>query len=232
MPAKNGSRTQARAMYRILTKTYPEIRCELDFQSPLQLIIATVLSAQCTDKRVNSLTPALFKKYKNVRAFAEADLLDIEKLVFQAGFYKVKARHIKGLATKILTDFGGEVPRSLEELITLPGVGRKTANVVLGHAFDTPGITVDTHFGRLARRFGWTTEIDPVKVERIVGELIPRQEWTNLSQRMIWHGRRICHSRKPACGVCPMAKICPSVGIGEMNIEKAKLLVKTDKDFR
>lgn len=232
MPANKESRTQARAMYRILTKTYPEIRCELDFQSPLQLIIATVLSAQCTDKRVNSLTPALFKKYKNARAFAEADLLDIEKLVFQAGFYKVKARHIKGLATKILSDFGGEVPRSLEELITLPGVGRKTANVVLGHAFDTPGITVDTHFGRLSRRFGWTTEIDPVKVERIVGELIPREEWTNLSQRMIWHGRRICHARKPACGVCPMAKMCPSVGIGEMNIEKAKLLVKTDKDFR
>jgi endonuclease-3 len=232
MPATNGSRTQARAMYRILTKTYPEIRCELDFQSPLQLIIATVLSAQCTDKRVNSLTPALFKKYKNAKAFAEADLPDIEKLVFQAGFYKVKARHIKGLATKILTDFGGEVPRSLEELITLPGVGRKTANVVLGHAFDTPGITVDTHFGRLSRRFGWTTEVDPVKVERIVGELIPRAEWTNLSQRMIWHGRRICHSRKPACGVCPLAKMCPSVGIGEMNVEKAKLLVKTDKDFR
>jgi endonuclease-3 len=232
MPAKNGSRTQARAMYRILTKTYPDIHCELDFQSPLQLIIATVLSAQCTDKRVNSLTPALFKKYKNARAFAEADLLDIEKLIFQAGFYKVKARHIKGLATKILTDFGGEVPRSLEELITLPGVGRKTANVVLGHAFDTPGITVDTHFGRLSRRFGWTTEVDPVKVERIVGELIPRAEWTNLSQRMIWHGRRICHSRKPACGVCPLAKMCPSVGIGEMNIEKAELLVKTDKDFR
>ena len=231
MPADKESLTQARAMYRILTKTYPEIRCELDFQNPLQLIIATVLSAQCTDKRVNSLNPALFKKYKNVKAFAEADLLDIEKLVFQAGFYKVKARHIKGLATKILTEFGGEVPRSLEELITLPGVGRKTANVVLGHAFDTPGITVDTHFGRLARRFGWTAEKDPVKVERIVGELIPRAEWTNLSQRMIWHGRRICHSRKPACGVCPMAKICPSVGIGEMNIEKAKLLVKTDKDF-
>ena len=232
MPAKNGSRTQARAIYRILTKTYPDIHCELDFQNPLQLIIATVLSAQCTDKRVNSLTPALFKKYKSARAFAEADLLDIEKLIFQAGFYKVKARHIKGLATKILTDFGGNVPRSLEELITLPGVGRKTANVVLGHAFDTPGITVDTHFGRLSRRFGWTTEMDPVKVERTVGELIPQEEWTNLSQRMIWHGRRICHSRKPACGVCPLEKICPSVGIGEMDIEKAKLLVKTDKDFR
>jgi endonuclease-3 len=232
MSAIKESRTKARAIYRILTTTYPETRCELDFQSPLQLIIATVLSAQCTDKRVNSLTPALFKKYKNVKAFAKADLQDIETLIFPAGFYKVKARHIKGLATKILTDFGGEVPSSLEELITLPGVGRKTANVVLGHAFGIPGITVDTHFGRLSRRFGWTTEKDPVKVEAIVGELIPREEWTNLSQRMIWHGRRICHSRKPACGVCPIARICPSVGIGEMNIEKAKLLVKTDKDFR
>ena len=222
----------ARAVYRILSKTYPDIRCELDFQNPLQLIVATVLSAQCTDKRVNTVTPALFKKYKNVRALAKADLHDLEALIFQTGFYRAKARHIKGLATKILIDFEGEVPDTLEELITLPGVGRKTANVVLGHAFDIPGITVDTHFGRLSRRFGWTSEKDPVKVERIVGELIPQAEWTNLSQRMIWHGRRICHSRKPACGVCPVAKICPSVGIGEMNVEKARLLVKTDKDFR
>ena len=231
MPVDKETRSQARAIYRILTKTYPDIRCELDYQNPLQLIIATVLSAQCTDKRVNAVTPALFKKYEDVKAFAKADLREIEALVFQTGFYRAKARHIKGLATKILTDFGGEVPETLEELITLPGVGRKTANVVLGHAFDIPGITVDTHFGRLSRRFGWTTEKDPVKVERIVGELIPRAEWTNLSQRMIWHGRRICHSRKPACGICPVAKICPSVGIGEMNIEKAKLLLKTDKDF-
>ncbi len=232
MSADKENRNQARAMYRILTKTYPDIRCELDFQNPLQLIIATVLSAQCTDKRVNTITPALFKKYQNVKAFAKADLQDIEKLVFQTGFYRAKARHIKGLATKILSDFEGEVPNTLEKLITLPGVGRKTANVVLGHAFDTPGITVDTHFGRLSRRFGWTSEKDPVKVEHIVGQLIAQAEWTNLSQRMIWHGRRICHSRKPACGVCPLAKICPSVGIGEMDIEKAKLLVKTDKDFR
>ena len=231
MPVDKETRSQARAIYRILTKTYPDIRCELDYQNPLQLIIATVLSAQCTDKRVNAVTPALFKKYGDVKAFAKADLREIEALVFQTGFYRAKARHIKGLATKILIDFGGEVPETLEELITLPGVGRKTANVVLGHAFDIPGITVDTHFGRLSRRFGWTTEKDPVKVERIVGELIPRAEWTNLSQRMIWHGRRICHSRKPACGICPVAKICPSVGIGEMNIEKAKLLLKTDKDF-
>jgi endonuclease-3 len=232
MPVDSEIRSQARAVYRILTKTYPEIRCELDFKNPLQLILATVLSAQCTDKRVNKVTPALFRKYKNAKALAGADIADLEDLVFQTGFYRAKARNIKGLATKLVTDFDGEVPSTLEELITLPGVGRKTANVVLGHAFDIPGITVDTHFGRLSRRFGWTKEMDPVKVEMIVGELIPQKEWTNLSQRMIWHGRRICHSRKPACGACPVAKICPSVGIGEMDKKKALLLVKTDKDFR
>ncbi len=232
MPVDSEIRSQARAVYRILTKTYPEIRCELDFKNPLQLILATVLSAQCTDKRVNKVTPALFRKYKNAKALAGADIADLEDLVFQTGFYRAKARNIKGLAKKLVTDFDSEVPSTLEELITLPGVGRKTANVVLGHAFDIPGITVDTHFGRLSRRFGWTKEMDPVKVERVVGELIPQKEWTNLSQRMIWHGRRICHSRKPACGACPVAKICPSVGIGEMDKKKALLLVKTDKDFR
>ena len=224
--------SQAKATYRILTRTYPEIRCELDFKNPLQLIVATVLSAQCTDKRVNKVTPALFKKYRSAKAFAGADIAELEELIFTTGFYRAKARHIKGLAIKLVTEFDGEVPATLEELVTLPGVGRKTANVVLGHAFDIPGITVDTHFGRLSRRFGWTKEMDPVKVEKIVGELIPQKEWTNLSQRMIWHGRRICHSRKPACGACPLAKICPSVGIGEMDKKKAQLLVKTDKDFR
>ncbi len=232
MPADSETRKEARAVYRILSKTYPEIRCELDFKNPLELIVATVLSAQCTDKRVNTITPALFKKYKTAKAYAGADIHQLEEMVFQTGFYRAKARHIKGIGIKLLEEFNGEVPSTLEELITLPGVGRKTANVVLGHAFDIPGITVDTHFGRLSRRFGWTKEMDPVKVERIVGELIPQKEWTNLSQRMIWHGRRICHSRKPACGACPVAKLCPSVGIGEMNITKAKLLVKTDKDFR
>ena len=232
MPADSETRKEARAVYRILSKTYPEIRCELDFKNPLELIVATVLSAQCTDKRVNTITPALFKKYKTAKAYAGADIHQLEELVFQTGFYRAKARHIKGIGIKLIEEFNGEVPSTLEELITLPGVGRKTANVVLGHAFDIPGITVDTHFGRLSRRFGWTKEMDPVKVERIVGELIPQKEWTNLSQRMIWHGRRICHSRKPACGACPVAKICPSVGIGEMDVAKAKLLVKTDKDFR
>ncbi len=232
MSADKETQAQALAVYRILTKTYPEVRCELDFKNPLQLIVATVLSAQCTDKRVNLVTPELFKKYRNAKAFAGADIKDLEKLVFQTGFYRAKARHIKGLATKLVTEFDSQVPRTLDELITLPGVGRKTANVVLGHAFNIPGITVDTHFGRLSRRFGWTISQDPVKVEHEVGDLIPEKEWTNLSQRMIWHGRRICHSRKPACGACPIAKICPSVGIGEMDKAKAKLLVKTDKDFR
>jgi endonuclease-3 len=195
-------------------------------------LVATVLSAQCTDKRVNQVTPALFKKYKSAKDFSRAKIEDIEELIFSTGFYHAKARNIKGLAVKLQSEFYGKVPSTLEELITLPGVGRKTANVVLGHAFDIPGITVDTHFGRLSRRFEWTPSNDPVKVEFDVQELIPEKEWTNLSQRMIWHGRRVCHSRKPACGACPVSKICPSVGIGEMDKEKAKALVKTDKDFR
>ena len=232
MKADSENRKDARAIYRILTKTYPNIRCELDFTNPLELIVATVLSAQCTDKRVNKVTPPLFKRYKTAKAYSAAPIEDLEDLIFQTGFYRAKARHIKGLATKLVKEFNGAVPSTLEELITLPGVGRKTANVVLGHAFDIPGITVDTHFGRLSRRFGWTTSKDPVKVEHEVGVLIPQKEWTNLSQRMIWHGRRICHSRKPACGACPLAKLCPSFGIGEMDTARAKLLVKTDADFR
>lgn len=232
MTADRETQKRAKTLYRGLSKTYPEVYCELNFKNPLQLTIATVLSAQCTDKRVNMVTAKLFKKYKNVRAYAKAPIEDIEELIFPTGFYHAKARHIKGLAERIINEFGGEVPATLEELITLPGVGRKTANVVLGHAFDTPGITVDTHFGRLSRRFQWTQSLDPVKVEHEVGALIPQPEWTNLSQRVIWHGRRICHSRKPACGVCTLAKICPSVGIGEMDKEKAALLVKTEEDFR
>ena len=232
MAVDSETRKEARAIYRILTKTYPEIRCELDFKNPLELLVAVVLSAQCTDKRVNTITPALFKKYKQPKDYAKAPLAEIEEYIFSAGFHHAKARHLKGIGVKLIEEFDGKVPGNLEDLISLPGVGRKTANVVLGHAFDIPGITVDTHFGRLSRRFEWTTSMDPVKVEHEVGALIPQKEWTNLSQRMIWHGRRICHSRKPACGACPLAKICPSVGIGEMDREKAKLLVKTDKDFR
>ncbi len=232
MALDSETRKNARAIYRILSKTYPEVRCELDFKNPLQLLVAVVLSAQCTDKRVNAITPALFKKYKSAKDYAKAPLAEIEQFIYSAGFYHAKARHLQGLGRKIVEEFGGQVPATIEELTTLPGVGRKTANVVLGHAFGIPGITVDTHFGRLSRRFGWTTSLDPVKVEHEVGLLIPEKEWTNLSQRMIWHGRRICHARKPACGACPVAKICPSVGIGEMDKAKAKLLLKTDADFR
>jgi endonuclease-3 len=225
-------KVRAKAIYRQLTKNYPNVRCELDYNSAFQLLVATVLSAQCTDKRVNQTTPALFKKYPNPKKMAKADLKDIQRLVKSTGFYRAKAKNIKTLSNKIMEEFGGDVPSNLEDLITLPGVGRKTANVVLGHAFGIPGITVDTHFGRLSRRFGWSKQNDPVKVEFDVGELIAEKEWTNLSQRMIWHGRRVCHSRKPACGACPLAKLCPSYGIGEIDPIKAKRLVKVEADFR
>ena len=217
----------AASIYRILSKEYPDACCELDFESPFQLLVATVLSAQCTDKRVNAVTPQLFAKYPNVKKMANAKISDIEKIIKSTGFFRAKAQNIKALSEVIITRYNGEVPAVLEELVTLPGVGRKTANVVLGNAFDIPGLTVDTHFGRLVRRFGWTEETDPVKVERDVAKLIPIKEWTHLSHRLIWHGRRICHSRKPACGACPLAKHCPAFGIGEVNPELAEKLVKS-----
>ena len=226
------SPTEARAIYRVLTKNYPNVHCELDFKTPYQLLVATVLSAQCTDKRVNQVTPGLFKKYGTPKKMAAAPLHDIEELIHSVGFFHTKASNIKRLSEMLITDFNSEVPPNQDLLIQLPGVGRKTANVVLGHAFNIPGITVDTHFGRLSRRFGWTTSQDPVKIEHEVGALIPRKEWTNLSQRMIWHGRRICHSRKPACGACPLANLCPSFGIGEVDKINALKLVKRDEDFR
>ena len=223
---------RARTMYRILSKSYPNVRCELNFKTPLQLLIATVLSAQCTDKRVNLVTKELFRRYKKVQDFANADIRELQTLIKSTGFYRAKAKNIKGLSRAIIKNHDGKVPRTLEELVKLPGVGRKTANVLLGHAFDVPGITVDTHFGRLSRRFAWTKETDPVKVEFAIMELIPKKEWTNLSQRMIWHGRRICFARKPACGACPLAEYCPSFGIGEINPERAKKMVKSEEDFK
>ena len=228
-PAK---KKRAGSMYKLLCKRYPDANCELDFQTPFQLLVATVLSAQCTDKRVNQVTPALFKKFSTPKKMAGAKISKLEDLIHSTGFYHAKARNIKGLSEKLMHEFAGVVPSNLDDLVTLPGVGRKTANVVLGHAFDIPGITVDTHFGRLSRRFKWTTSEDPVKVEHEVGELITQKEWTNLSQRMIWHGRRICHARKPACGACPLADLCPSYGIGETDKVKAMALVKSDEDFK
>ena len=225
-------KVRAKSIYRILSKKYPNVRCELDYKNPYQLLVATVLSAQCTDKRVNQTTPALFKKYNSIKKMAAADIRDLQRLVKSTGFYRAKARNIKMLSQKILTEFNGKVPSDIEDLVTLPGVGRKTANVVLGHGFNIPGITVDTHFGRLSRRFGWSDKKDPVKVEFEVGKLIPENEWTNLSQRLIWHGRRVCHSRKPACGACALAKLCPAYGIGEIDKVKARKLVKGEEAFR
>ena len=225
-------RKRASAIYRVLTKRYPDVHCELDFKTPFQLLIATVLSAQCTDKRVNQATPALFKKFGTPKKMAVAKIVELEELIYSLGFYHSKAQNIKSLSERIVSEYNSEVPGDLSELVTLAGVGRKTANVVLGHAFAIPGITVDTHFGRLSRRFGWSQSQDPVRVEHEVGALIKESEWTNLSQRMIWHGRRICHSRKPACGACPLAALCPSYGIGEIDKIKALQLVKRDEDFR
>ena len=213
-PKITAEASSARSIYRILTKEYPDARCELDFNSPLELLVATVLSAQCTDIRVNAVTPVLFKRFPTLETLAAAKLSEVEEIIYSTGFFRSKAKNIKELANRILNDFGGEVPNDLAKLVTLPGVGRKTANVVLGNAFGIPGLTVDTHFGRLSRRFGWSTATDPVKVENDVAKLIPEKEWTLLSHKLIWHGRRICHSRKPECGICPLAKLCPSAGIG------------------
>ncbi|WP_081830372.1 endonuclease III [Rhodococcus sp. UNC363MFTsu5.1] len=213
-------------MYRTLTVAFPHVYCELDFTTPLELSVATILSAQCTDVRVNQVTPALFARYRTARDYAEADRAELEEYIRSTGFYRNKANSIIGLGQALLERFDGEVPGDLKSLVTLPGFGRKTANVVLGNAFGVPGITVDTHFGRLVRRWGWTQEEDPVKVERAVGELIPRKEWTDLSHRVIFHGRRVCHAKKPACGVCLLAKDCPSYGIGVTDPVAAAALVK------
>ncbi|SPM34164.1 Endonuclease III [Mycobacterium rhizamassiliense] len=201
-------------MNRILAQAFPDAHCELDFRTPLELAVATILSAQSTDKRVNLTTPALFARYRSAVDYAQADRAELEELVHPTGFFRNKASSLIGLGQALVERFDGELPSTMDELVTLPGVGRKTANVILGNAFDIPGLTVDTHFGRLVRRWGWTTEEDPVKVEHAIGELIERKEWTLLSHRVIFHGRRVCHARKPACGVCLLAKDCPSYGAG------------------
>ena len=218
---------RARRINRELARIYPDAHCELDFTSPLELAVATILSAQCTDKRVNEVTPVLFSRYRTAADYAGADRTVLEELIRPTGFFRNKTTSLIGLGAALVERYGGEVPRRLDDLVSLPGIGRKTANVILGNAFGVPGITVDTHFGRLARRFGWTDEGDPVKVETAVGELIPKAEWTMLSHRLIFHGRRVCHSRKPACGACGIAGLCPSYGLGPTDPELAAKLVKT-----
>jgi len=217
---------RARKIYRTLVERYPYARCELDFEGPLQLLVATVMSAQTTDVRVNLVTPQVFSRYRTAADYAGADRAELETMIQSTGFYRAKTNSLITLGAALVERFGGEVPARLEDLVTLPGVGRKTANVVLGNAFGIPGITVDTHFGRLARRFGWTQEDDPVKVEHAVGALIPKKDWTMLSHVVIFHGRRTCHSRKPACGACPVASWCPSYGEGETDPVKAAQLLK------
>lgn len=209
-----------------LARQYPDVHCELDFTTPLELLVATVLSAQSTDRRVNSVTPALFTRYRTAADYAAADREELERLIAPTGFFRQKAATLQGIGQALCDRFGGEVPDDLDALVTLPGVGRKTANVVLGEAFGVPGITVDTHLLRLARRFGWTSQTDPVKVERDLMELFPKKDWTPMSQLVIWHGRRRCHARKPACGACTVAKWCPAFGEGPTDPQEAATLVK------
>jgi len=219
---------RARKTNRVLAETYPEARCELDFDNPFELLVVTVLSAQTTDKRVNAVRPGLFAAYPDAVAMAGADREKLEQLIQPTGFFRAKTDSLLKLSQALVERFDGQVPGRLKDLVTLPGVGRKTANVVLGNAFDVPGITVDTHFGRLARRFGWTAESDPVKVEHEVGALFPKRDWTMLSHHLIWHGRRMCHARNPACGVCPVARWCPAYGEGPTDPEAAAKLVRTE----
>jgi endonuclease-3 len=218
---------RARRINRALAELYPYAHAELDFRSPFELLVATVLSAQTTDVVVNQVTPLLFARYPDARSMAEADPAELEVILKPTGFFRAKARNVMALCNRLVDEYDGEVPPRLQDLVTLPGVGRKTANVVLGNAFGVPGLTVDTHFGRLVRRFGWTEESDPVKVESEIAELVPKKEWTDFSHRVIFHGRRVCHAKKAACGACGLAQWCPSFGIGPTDPESALKLVKT-----
>jgi endonuclease-3 len=219
---------RARKINRVLADTYPDAEAELDFRNPFECLVVTVLSAQTTDKRVNAASPALFAAYPDAHAMAAADRAHLEELVGPLGFFRAKADALLKLSAQLVAEYDGEVPPRMEDLVKLAGVGRKTANVVRGNAFDLPGITVDTHFGRLARRLGFTTETDPVKVEHAVGDLFEKRDWTMLSHHLIWHGRRRCHARKPACGACPVARWCPSYGEGPTGALEAEKLVRTE----
>jgi endonuclease-3 len=219
---------RARKVQRTLAETYPGAGTELSFSNAFELLVVTVLSAQTTDRRVNAVSPALFAAYPDPAAMAAADRTALETLIQPTGFFRAKSDTLIKLSAALLERFDGQVPGRLDDLVTLPGVGRKTANVVLGNAFGVPGITVDTHFGRLARRLGWTTETDPVAVEHAVGALFPRRDWTMLSHHLIWHGRRVCHARRPACGACSVARWCPSFGEGPTDPDVAAALVRTE----
>jgi endonuclease-3 len=217
---------RARRINRELAQLYPDAHTELNYTTALELLVATILSAQTTDRGVNLVTPALFARYPTAADYADADPAELEQLIKPTGYFRVKAKTLIALGRALCDRFGCEVPDTMEALVSLPGVGRKTASVVLGDAFGKPAITVDTHFARLARRFGWTSQTDPDKIEHDVAALLPREEWTPASHRLIWHGRRVCHARRPACGACGVARLCPSFGEGPTDEETARKLVK------
>jgi endonuclease III len=213
-------------MAKELAVTHPDAHCELDHDGPLQLAVATILSAQTTDVRVNEVTPKLFARYPAAADYAAADRTELEELLKPTGFFRNKADALMKLGQQLVERYDGEVPGRMDDLLTLPWIGRKTANVILGNAFGVPGLTVDTHFSRLVRRWRWTGETDPVKIEYAVAALVEKREWTMLSHRIIFHGRRVCHARKPACGACTLARWCPSYGTGPTDRESAVKLLK------
>lgn len=210
MPLQSAA-LRAPLIFKRLQRAYPDAHCELDHTGPYQLLVATILSAQCTDKRVNLVTPALFERYPDAESLAVADPRELEGLIKPTGFFRNKAKSLLGMAGGLLDRFGGSVPPRMDDLVTLPGVGRKTANVILGTAFDIPvGVVVDTHVGRVSRRLGLTRHSDPVKVETVLMKLFPRKNWTLLSHLLIFHGRRVCVARRPRCAECVLNDICPS----------------------
>lgn len=221
-----GRKRRARKMARLLAEIHPDAHCELDFETPLQLAVATILSAQCTDKKVNEVTPIVFRKYVSAADYAGADRAELEQILRPTGFFRAKTDSLIKLGQALVEKHEGVLPRTLDELVVLPGIGRKTANVILGNAFDVPGITVDTHFRRLVNRFGWVDEQDPVKIEFLVADLIEKRDWTMFSHRVIFHGRRVCHAKKPACGACSLATMCPSYGTGPTEAAPAAKLLK------
>jgi len=224
---RTGLVRRARKIDRALAGHYPDAHIELDFDDPFQLLVVTVLSAQTTDRRVNAVRPALFAAYPDPAAMAAAPREHLEQIIGPLGFFRAKTEAVLKLSAALVERYDGSVPPRLDDLVTLPGVGRKTANVVLGNGFGIPGITVDTHVGRLARRFGWTQETDPVKVEHAIGALFDKRDWVMVCHHLIWHGRRVCHAKKPACGACPVARWCPSYGEGPVDPVVAAGLVKT-----
>ena len=208
---------KAEIIYTTLKRNYPDAKCALDYKNPLELLVATILSAQCTDKRVNRVTPAVFKKYKTAKNYALANPIEFEILIHSTGFYKNKAKNILAAMKIISEKHHGKVPSTLEALVSLPGIGRKTANVILGNAYDTPGITVDTHMLRLSKRLGLTKHTDPVKVEFDLMKIVPEKEWTLFSHLIIHHGRAICYARTPKCSACSLNGLCPRVGVTKHN---------------